>query len=88
MKISDKKREKIFEQILFFLYSKFPQPMFTSHIAQEIARDEDFVKRLLKDLAKKQLVSEIKKNPLGIDYLKRTRWKLREEVYQKYKIHQ
>ena len=40
MKISDKKRDKISEQILAFLYSISLKPAFTSHIAQEVARDE------------------------------------------------
>ena len=55
MKISEEKREKISEQILLVLYSKNPVPLFTSNIAKEIARDEEFVKSLLFDLKKKNL---------------------------------
>jgi predicted transcriptional regulator with HTH domain len=85
MKISDKKREKILEQILTLLYSVAPKSLFTSHIAQEIARDEEFVKKLLLNLKKKKLVIEIKKNPKGIPYLRRSRWKLSELTYNTYK---
>ena len=85
MKISKKKREKISEQILSLLYSISPKPLFTSHIAQEIARDEEFVKKLLLDLKIKKLIIEIKKNPKGIPYLKRSRWKITDAVYQAYK---
>lgn len=85
MKISQTKKEKIFEQILFLLYSKFPQPLFTSHIAREVARDEEFVKKLLREMNRKKLVSEIKKNPQGKDYTKRRRWKLSDKIYLKYK---
>lgn len=85
MKISNKKREKICEQILATLYSSNPKPLFTSHLAFEIARDEEFIKKLLLDLKKKKLVTEIKKNPDGIDYVRRSRWRLSDTVYQAYK---
>ncbi|MCK9568331.1 hypothetical protein M0R72_05260 [Candidatus Pacearchaeota archaeon] len=88
MRISDEKKEKIYEQILALLYSVSPKPLFTLNIAKEIARDEEFIKILLLDLKKKELVIEIKKNPQGIVYLKRSRWKLTDEAYQVYKNHQ
>jgi predicted transcriptional regulator with HTH domain len=85
MKISNVKREKIFEQILAYLFSINPQSIFTSHISKEIARDEEFVKSLLLELKKKKLVLEIKKNKEGIDYVRRSRWKLSQEAYNFYK---
>lgn len=85
MYISKEKREKISEQILAYLYLTSPKPLFTFHIAKEIARDEEFVKKLLKEMKKKGLVIEITKNPKGIDYLKRSRWKLSETTYSLYK---
>jgi hypothetical protein len=88
MKISTQKKEKIYEQILLFLYSVSPKPLFTLNIAEEIARDEEFVKTLLLYLKKKGLVIEVKKNPLGTPYIKRSRWTLSEKAYQIYKIHQ
>jgi len=85
MYISKEKKEKISEQILAYLYFTNPKPLFTFHIAREIARDEEFVKSLLKDLKKKEFVVEITKNPKGKDYLKRSRWKLSERTYLLYK---
>lgn len=85
MKISDKKKEKISEQILAYLFSINPQPIFTSHIAQEIARDEEFTKKLLRGLKNKKLIVEIKKNKFGDTYLRRSRWKLSNEAYKYYK---
>lgn len=85
MKISDKKKDKISEQILGFLFTSFPKPVFTSFVAQEIARDEEFVKKLLLELNKKKLITEVKKNPEGINYLRRSRWKLTDEAYLIYK---
>jgi len=85
MKISAAKRDKISEQILAFLYSLSPKPEFTSKISAEIARDEEFIKNLLLDLKKKGLVVEIKKNPLGEEYSRRSRWRLTDAAYNAYK---
>jgi hypothetical protein len=88
MRISEQKKEKIHEQILALLYSISPQSLFTLNIAKELARDEEFVKSLLLILKKKDLVIEIKKNPNGLPYLKRSRWKLSDSAYQAYKKYQ
>ena len=88
MKISEQKKEKITEQILAVLYNKIPQPLFTSHIAQEIARDEEFVKDLLLELKSKGLIVEIKKNSKGDSYLKRSRWTLSDAAYKAYQQYQ
>jgi len=85
MKISNKKKEKIFEQILSLLYSVNPKPLFTAHIAQEIARDEEFIKKLLLELKSKNLIIEIKKNSKGTLYIRRSRWRLSDSVYKAYK---
>jgi predicted transcriptional regulator with HTH domain len=84
MKISDKKIQKIFEQILYYLYSINPKATYTSYIAEEIARDEEFVKKLLFELKSKNLIIEIKKNKHGKDYSRRSRWKLSLETYNIY----
>jgi len=88
MRISKEKREKISEQILLFLYSVNPKPIFTLHIAKELARDEEFTKKILLDLKNKKLVLEIKKNPQGKEYKRRSRWTLSEKAYQAYKQNQ
>ena len=88
MRISNQKKEKIYEQILALLYSVSPKPLFTLNIAKELARDEEFIKTLLLDLKRKELITEIKKNPKGMPYMKRSRWKLSDSAYQAYKTHQ
>ena len=85
MYISKEKKEKISEQILAHLYLTNPNPIFTFHIAKELARDEEFIKNLLKDLKKKEFVVEVTKNPQGKDYIKRSRWKLSDKAYLLYK---
>ncbi len=83
-KISQQKIQKISEQILHYLFSTSPSAQFTNKIAQEIARDEEFTKSILSDLKKKNLVSEINKNSLGLDYKRRQRWTLTKEAYEIY----
>lgn len=84
MKISEEKKKKITEQILAQLYNNGPRPLFTAHIAKEIARDEEFVKKLLLDMEKNKLVIKIDKNPQGIKYVKRIRWRLSNKAYDIY----
>lgn len=88
MKLSPEKIKRISEQILAFLYSSSPQPVFTYHIALELARDEEFIKKILKDLSLKGLVVGVKKSPKGTPYLKRIRWKLSDTAYIAYKKQQ
>jgi DNA-binding IscR family transcriptional regulator len=85
MRISKQKEEKISEQILLFLFSQSPKAIFTAHIAQELARDEEFVKKLLIELEKKGLATQVKKNNDGVDYSRRMRWQLSGKAYDAYK---
>ena len=87
MKISKEKRDKISEQILALLFQSSPKLLFTFHIAKEIARDEEFVKEILVELRKKDLVVEVRKNPQGEAYKKRVRWKLSDKAYEAYRKH-
>jgi predicted transcriptional regulator with HTH domain len=86
--ISKEKKEKISEQILFHLFSTFPKQVFTADVAKEIARDEEFVKTLLNDLEKKELVVKIDKNSQGFKYSRRQRWRISNKTYEIYKKHQ
>ena len=85
--ISTQKIEKISEQVVSYLYSIFPKLIFTSDIAKELARDEEFIKKILIELEKKELIVRIDKNPQGIQYLKRQRWRISNKahnIYSKY----
>lgn len=88
MRLSQEKRDKIAEQILLFLYHNFPNQPFTSEIAREIARDEEFIKKLLFDLKNKGLVIPIRKNSKGISFSRRIKWRLSNKAYDAYKMHQ
>ncbi|MFH0712229.1 MAG: hypothetical protein V1889_03905 [archaeon] len=87
-KISQQKIEKISEQILSYLFLIFPKQIFTSEIAKEIARDEEFTKNLLKKLEKKELIIKIIKNPQGFQYSRRERWRISNKAHNVYKQHQ
>jgi len=82
--ISKQKKDKVQEQILFYLYTLFPKQVFTSDIAKEIARDEEFVKSLMLDLLKVDLVVKIDKNSEGITYIRRARWRISNKAYEIY----
>jgi prolyl-tRNA editing enzyme YbaK/EbsC (Cys-tRNA(Pro) deacylase) len=83
-RISQPKKDKISEQILFYLFTNSPTAKFTAEIAREVARDEEFTKSLLLGLKDKKLVFEVNKNPQGLDYLKRQRWILSSQAYEIY----
>lgn len=83
-RISQQKKDKISEQILHYLFEISPQSQFTNKIASEIARDEEFTKSLLQDLKSKNLIIEINKNPQGLQYSKRQRWRLSDKAFEIY----
>ena len=83
-RISAEKLERISEQILSYLYGVFPRLVFTVDIAREIARDEEFMKRLLVDMEGKGLVVGVRKNSEGVDYSARIRWRLSNRVHEVY----
>ena len=86
--ISFQKRQKISEQILAHLFDNSPNALFTSHIGREVARDEEFTKSILQELEKSKLVVKITKNPSGIEYKRRERWRLSNSTFEIYKKHQ
>ena len=86
--ISKQKKEKISEQILFHLFQQFPKQVFTSEIAKELARDEEFIKVMMFDLLKKELVVKVDKNSQGNTYSRRLRWRLSNKVHEIYSKNQ
>ncbi len=84
MRISQSKLDRIKEEILATLFRNSPRAMFTADIAESMARDEEFIKRLLIELEQKNLIASVKKNPKGIDYLRRMRWRLASQTFQAY----
>jgi len=84
-KLGEKKIQKLKEQILSILYHNNFNPPFTSQIAEEVVRDEEFILKLLLILKKEGLIREINKNNDGKTYLARKKWILKNKVYEQYK---
>jgi len=85
-KLSEEKIKRIKEDILSLLYRAAPKSLFIAEISRELARDEEFVKRLLSELEAKEFVVAVKKSPKGMDYRRRTRWRLTSKVYKTYRV--
>ena len=85
MKISKEKQDKIKEAILAYLFLNSPKSFFTVEIAREIARDEEFSKKLLGELSDNGFVIAVKKNAKGKDYKRRIRWRISQKVHKAYK---
>lgn len=85
MRISEEKLKRIKEEILSLLFYSSPNALFTAYIARELARDEEFVKKMLEEMQLKGLVVRVSKNSKGKDYLKRARWRLSDRAYSAYK---
>lgn len=88
MRLSQDKKNKIIEQILSFLYTSFPNQPFTATIAKEIARDEEFIKKILFELKEKALVILIRTNNKGAPFSRRIKWRLSNKVYEIYRSKQ
>jgi len=84
MRLSKEKRDKIAEQVLATLYQSFPKQLFTAQIARELARDEEFIKRLMFQLKEKGLVTAIKRNKQGVPFIRRIKWQLSTNAYNAY----
>ena len=83
-KISKQKQEKVMANIVSILFENSPEALFTSEIAEKEGRDEEFVKRLLHELEKKNIVVKVTKSPQGDIYSRRQRWRLSSPVYNIY----
>ncbi len=84
VRISKEKINKIKSNILATLYQHFPKALFTAEISKIEARDEEFMKRLLLELEHDGLVVLIDKNPDGIPYSRRQRWRLSNKAQEAY----
>jgi|TARA_Y100000310_G_scaffold72227_1_gene68247 DNA-binding MarR family transcriptional regulator len=78
-RLSDKTVEKIKNDILYVLYEAKLNGMFTKHIGDEIARDDELILRLLKDMENANLVKRIS------NFKRRVKWVMTEEAYSKYR---
>lgn len=83
-KLSQEKIKKIKEEIISLLYTNNLKPMFTNEVANHLIRDEEFIKRILLELKKEELVKEVKKSQKGSEYQRWRRWALTNKTYEAY----
>jgi len=84
-KISQKKVEKIKEDILSVLFDAGIRGMFTKQISDEIARNDEFVLKLLNELEKQKIVKQMRKTKKGTEFIRRKQWTLTTKAYEAYK---
>ena len=84
-KLSEDKIKRLKEEILSLLYHNNLKAMFTNSVSHELIRDEEFIKRLLLELKKEELVIEIRKSHKGHEYSRRRRWQLSKKALEAYK---
>ncbi len=84
MKIGKEKQERIKENILSFLYHSSPKMFFTSELARETARDEEFIKTLLLEMEKHGLIIAVRKNNKGRSFKRRIRWRISNKAHTAY----
>lgn len=84
-KISQKKVDKIKENILSVLFDSGMRGMFTKQIGDEIARNDEFILRLLKELEKQKIIKQMNKTKKGTTFIRRKQWTLTNKAYDAYK---
>ncbi|MBM3200701.1 hypothetical protein FJZ53_07210 [Candidatus Woesearchaeota archaeon] len=84
-KISEKKVNKIKEEILSVLFDAGLRGMFTKQISDEIARNDEFILKILFDLEKQSLVKQMVHTRKGTQFIRRKQWTLTDQAYDAYK---
>ncbi|MDP2906981.1 MAG: hypothetical protein Q8O03_03505 [Nanoarchaeota archaeon] len=83
--ISKKKVDKIKEDVLSVLFESGLRGMFTKQISDEIARNDEFVLKLLLDLEKQNVVKQIRNTKKGTQFIRRKQWTMTDKAYETYK---
>jgi len=85
VKLSNKILNLLKDDIISILYENILNPPLTMKISNELRRDKEFTKKLLLELKEQGIITEIKKNNKGKNYIKRSRWAIKQEVLEKFK---
>ena len=78
-RISDRTRHRIAEMVLGLLLDKYPVPLTTREVADELVRDKEFVKSILEMLRGQGLVRIYGKKTGGA-YVRWLKWQLTDEA--------
>lgn len=83
-RVSKKTFDKVAEDALAVLYDNYPAAVSTRIVAGEMARDKQFVARVLEFLRGKGFVEKWTKSKGGEDYERWMKWRLTKQAYDKY----
>jgi hypothetical protein len=84
-RVSKKTFDKVAEDALAVLYDNYPAAVSTRIVAGEIARDKQFIARVLEYLRGKGFVEKwTKSKSSGEDYARWMKWRLTKQAYEKY----
>ena len=83
--ISKKKVDKIKEDVLSVLFEAGLRGMFTKQISDEIARNDEFILKLLLDMEKQNVVKQIRNTKKGAQFIRRKQWTMTDKAYETYK---
>ena len=84
VKLSLKILNLLKDDIISILYENNLNPLLTIEISNELRRDKEFTRRLLNELKEQGIITEIKKNNKGKNYIKRSKWAINQEVLNKF----
>ena len=82
-RISEKTFKKIGENVLQVLYDAYPIAFTTTRVAEETARDNEFILKVLTYLEKKGFVTKVVSGKEG-QYERWMRWKLSKKAKELY----
>ena len=85
-RISEANFKRIAESALGVLYEKFPLPLSTTQVAAELARDNEFVLKVMLFLEKKGYAVRVGKGKLG-DLSRTVKWKISKQARETYEKH-
>jgi predicted transcriptional regulator len=83
-KLSQKTFDRVCENILSVLYERYPIPVSALELSEELARDNEFVSRVLVYLQGRKLVERVETGKSGEPYEKWVKWKLSKNVKNSY----
>ncbi|MFH0835585.1 MAG: hypothetical protein V1834_00285 [Candidatus Micrarchaeota archaeon] len=83
-RVSKKTFDKVAESVLGVLYDNYPGSVSTRFVAGEVARDKEFVAKVLDFLRGKGFVEQWTKSRAGEEYERWAKWRLSKRAYDKY----
>ncbi len=82
-RISEANFKRIAESALGVLYDHFPLPLSTTQLAQQLARDNEFVLKIMLFLEQKGLAANVMKGLTG-DLSRTVKWKMTKQAKDSY----